>query len=135
MEIKLLAADDAQGLRHFAYGLSWLLPLIFMGLLPWWFDYPWSYYPLWVPAILLPLAWLRPLWLHPFYRGWMLIFGTLAKLNTMILLAIVFVFIITPMGFVARRLGKLHYGKSQGDESNWQKPSHKPSASHLKEPF
>ncbi len=145
MDIKLLAAEDAKGLRHFAYGLSWVLPLIFMGLLPWWFEYQWSYYPLLVPIILLPLAWLRPLWLYPFYRIWMLVFGTLAKLNTLLLLAIVFVLIITPMGFVARRLGKLHYnhnqigniqiGNKQAVQSNWQTPNYPPSQSHLKEPF
>ena len=74
MEPKLLVSTDSAGLRQFAVSLSWALPLLLMGLLPWWFDYAWSYYPLLIPATLLPLAWLKPHWLHPFYRLWMLVF-------------------------------------------------------------
>ena len=145
MKVNWIPCPDTQGLRQFAISLSWALPLLLMGLLPWWFDYAWSYYPLVIPAILLPLAWLKPQWLQPFYRVWMLVFGFLGKINTMILLTLVFVLLITPLGFAARHLGKLHYrkrgvGHGSGDsksspQSNWQAPSHLPQVHNLKEPF
>lgn len=154
MEPKLLVSTDSAGLRQFAVSLSWALPLILMGLLPWWFDYAWSYYPLLIPATLLPLAWLKPHWLHPFYRLWMLVFGTLGKINTVILLTLVFVLLITPLGFAARNLGKLHYRRNnfrphRADSdtteqssataelktSNWQAPTQLPQVHNLKEPF
>lgn len=154
MEPKLLVSTDSAGLRQFAVSLSWALPLILMGLLPWWFDYAWSYYPLLIPATLLPLAWLKPHWLHPFYRLWMLVFGFLGKINTVILLTLVFVLLITPLGIAARNLGKLHYRRNkfhtrstdsdtteQSSEtaelktSNWQSPTQLPQVHNLKEPF
>jgi hypothetical protein len=164
MEPKLLASTDTKGLRQFAISLSWALPLLLMGLLPWWFDYAWSYYPLLIPATLLPLALVKPSWLHPFYRLWMLVFGFLGKINTVILLALVFVLVITPLGIVVRNLGKLHYrrnsfhrqslshnskyqssnGKDTANQSsenaalttsNWQAPTQLPQVHNLKEPF
>jgi hypothetical protein len=154
MEPKLLASTDSAGLRQFALNLSWALPLLLMGLLPWWFGYAWSYYPLLIPALLLPLAWLKPHWLHPFYRLWMLVFGVLGKINTVILLTLVFVALITPLGFAARNLGKLHYRRNKFHPhsnartkanqrldnadlatSNWQAPSQLPQIHNLKEPF
>ncbi len=151
----LLTPTDTAGLRQFALSLSWALPLLLMGLLPWWFDYAWSYYPLLIPALLLPLAWLKPSALHPFYRLWMLVFGTLGKINTVILLSLVFVLVITPLGIVVRNLGKLHYRRRPRDyrsatpsnehstnsspatltDSNWQPPSQLPQVHNLKEPF
>ncbi len=159
MKVNWIPCPDTQGLRQFAISLSWALPLLLMGLLPWWFDYAWSYYPLVIPAILLPLAWLKPHWLQPFYRVWMLVFGFLGKINTMILLTLVFVLIITPLGIVVRNLGKLHYRRnsvhrhsfshnstnnnamnpsSENAElttSNWQAPTQLPQVHNLKEPF
>lgn len=154
MEPKLLVSADTKGLRQFAVSLSWGLPLLLMGLLPWWFDYAWSYYPLLIPAILLPLALVKPSWLQPFYRMWMLVFGLLGKINTVILLTLVFVVLITPLGFAARNLGKLHYRRNkfrtrcndsdtaeQSSEaaelttSNWQAPTQLPQVHNLKEPF
>jgi len=53
-----------------------------------------------VPALLLPRS------LAYVYRVWMAASGVLGWLNTRVILSVIFYAVVTPMGFVMRRLGR-----------------------------
>lgn len=136
LKAKLLKPDDHAGLRRFGISIGLALPMIFMALLPWLFNYPMPLWPVLIPLWLLPLAMVTPGLLYYPYRLWMAVFGVVGIINTYLILSLVFVLLITPMGLVLRLLGKLQYQKrrSCSDHSNWQN-STVPQAKNLEEPF
>ena len=136
LKAKRLKPTDHAGLRRFGISIGLALPLIFMVLLPWLFDYRIPLWPVLIPLWLLPLAAVAPGLLYYPYRLWMAVFGVLGILNTYLILSLVFVFLITPMGLVLRLLGKLQYQKrkSFSDHSNWQQSS-APEPKNLEETF
>ena len=102
-EIKKL---DKKGLRDFGllvggliavlFGLA--VPLLRRGSIPWW---PWA-----IGAVLIVLALTAPKLLNPIYHGWMWFGLTLNKIETPIVLGIVFYLIIWPMGAIKKIFGE-----------------------------
>lgn len=93
-------------LRKFGLLMGVIIALLFGLLLPWAFAYAW---PLW-PWIVTGIFWLwslaHPASLFSVYRVW-LIFGQVAgRVNTRIILGIVFYLVFLPVGFSMRLLGK-----------------------------
>ncbi len=102
-EIKKL---DKKGLRDFGLLIGALMPLLF-GLavpllrrhsIPWW---PWA-----IGAVLIVLALVAPKSLNPIYHGWMWFGLTLNKIETPIVLGIVFYLIVWPMGAIKKIFGE-----------------------------
>jgi len=102
-EIKKL---DKKGLRDFGLLIGALMPLLF-GLavpllrrhsIPWW---PWA-----IGAVLIVLALAAPKLLNPIYHGWMRFGLTLNKIETPIVLGIVFYLIVWPMGVLKKIFGE-----------------------------
>jgi hypothetical protein len=104
-----LAANRHTELRSFALALALFLTVVFWGLLPWWrgVDRSWS-----VPAAasavaLLGLLWPRGVW--PVYALLRPVLNALSTLNTWLLLGSVYFSLITPLGWVLRKLKRLQY--------------------------
>ena len=72
-----------------------------------------------VPALLVPRV------LGPVERGWMRLAAVLGAVNTRILLTLVYVAVVTPIGWL-RRLGgdPLHRRLGEGVASHWIKREH-----------
>jgi Saxitoxin biosynthesis operon protein SxtJ len=64
----------------------------------------------WLPAImggvLAALAFLRPVWLEPFNRGWMKVGLALGFVMTPVVMGLIFVLTIIPVGLILRFTGK-----------------------------
>ena len=81
------------------FGVIGLWPLVFRSQDP----REWALYlavALILPALVIPLVLKWP------YRCWMAIGYVLGWVNTRILMGVVFVLIVTPMGFIRRNLGQ-----------------------------
>ncbi len=96
---------DRRGLRQFGLTTGAAVVFIFGGMIPWLFDFPWPAWPWAIAGVFWVLALIEPLWLRPIYRAWMR-FGQLAgRVMTPLVLGIVFFLMITPFGWLRRRLG------------------------------
>ena len=103
MEIEHL---DAAGLRKFGITTGLIVVILFGFLLPWLFSANWPFWPWYIAVPLWVLALVYPPALNPVYRGWMR-FGLIAGwVNSRIILAVLFYFIVFPMGLVMKVLGK-----------------------------
>lgn len=124
-------------LREFAYTMAAAFVIIFCLLLPWLFSHPIPYWPLAVAAILLLQAWTYPKSLIPVQQGWMRIGAILGWINTRIILGLVFFALITPIGWVQRKRGKLHYKTGfEPDAATYKIPrNQRLTAENLENPF
>lgn len=83
-----------------------------------------------LPALIVPtsLSWV--------YKRWMALGHIMGWINTRIILGFVFYFIVTPMGFVRRLLGKDPMGKQIRPDMNTYRIIRKPRpAAHLKRQY
>ena len=112
---------DLGELRRFALVFAVFLPVAFMGIVPWLFSYGVPWWPAAASATLLLLRWLRPTWLAPVYRGWMRVAHVIGRVNTFLILSLLFFVVLTPFGAVLRLLGKLQYRRriAPGQDSLW----------------
>lgn len=97
---------DLKALRHFGLLMAAMLCALFGLLLPWLFGLRFPQWPWYAGAGFLSLALLWPRALAPVYRGWMRFGMIMNWINTRLLLGITFFAIITPMGLVARMMGR-----------------------------
>ncbi|MBU2707789.1 hypothetical protein KCM76_17480 [Zooshikella marina] len=98
---------DRKQVNSFFVIFGVMVILIFGLLLPWIFEYE---IPLW-PFIIAGTSFLLLLASFDFknklFDGWMKFAGVLGKVNTFLILALLFFIVITPFGFVLRKLKKL----------------------------
>ena len=99
---------SSKGLRQFGLILGAILMLLLGVLLPW--MQKWSSCPnlQWIGAGLVVLAWalIAPDSMRGLYIGWMRVVMVIGNAVNVIILAIVFFIIITPMSVVMRMMGK-----------------------------
>ncbi|MEG4585061.1 SxtJ family membrane protein [Microcoleus sp. MOSTC5] len=105
-EIKKL---DKKGLRDFGLLIGGLIAVLF-GLIPLLRRHSIPWLPFWLPwaigAVLIVLALVAPKSLNPIYHGWMRFGLILHKIQTPIVLGIVFYLIIWPMGVIKNIFGE-----------------------------
>lgn len=97
---------DKPTLRSFGLLFGGILIVLFGLLLPWLFDRAlprWPFY-IGVPVALLALVW--PLALTPLFKVWMKFGLVMGKINTFIILNLLFFVILTPIGWLMRLAGK-----------------------------
>lgn len=112
---------DLAELRRFALVFAVFLPVAFMGVVPWLFDLGIPWWPAAASATLLLLRWVRPQALAPVYSGWMRVAHVIGRVNTFLILSVLFFVVLTPFGAVLRLLGKLQYRRrvAPGTNSLW----------------
>jgi len=129
---------DAKGLRQFGLILAGVLVFIPGVLLPWikgWQMLP-NYY--WVIAGLAVLIWalLAPVSIRGFYRRWMRVAMLVGHVLNIVVLALVFFLVITPMGLVMRMLGKDPMQRRlQKDLPSYRVESRVRDRNHFERPF
>lgn len=87
-------------------------------------------------AILGLLAWLAPAILAPFAQGWLWFGHQLGRINSFILLTLVFFLIITPLALIFRtaRRDPLEL-RPPNRKSFWHRHEHKPSPDSFRNQF
>jgi hypothetical protein len=121
--MRLKLRDDPREWQKFTAAMAVLLALIAVGL---WKRQIISPTALRLAVIALGLALLlcliRPQWYRPFYRAGMTLFGAVGHGVSLILLAVVFLCVLTPLGLLARLLGKhlLLVKKNPAATTYWQ---------------
>lgn len=98
--------QDRRILRNFGLLMGGVFAGVFGLLLPWWRDHPTSWWPWVLGAVFAVPALMWPAGLGPVYRLWMRFGHVLGWINTRIILAVVFYFLIAPIGVLYRLLAK-----------------------------
>jgi hypothetical protein len=109
IDMRVLQSSDRRDLRGFGLGLAILVVLVFWGLLPWMRELPRPAWPLLAGGVLAVAALAWPPAIYPVYRFLLPVARVLGVVNTWLLLGAVFFGMLTPVGWVLRRLGRLQY--------------------------
>lgn len=97
---------DRSELRKFGIGLAVLISVLFGLLLPWLFDFSWPWWPWVAGAVVLFISFLAPGALLPVQRGLLKVAEPLGRINSVILLSMVYFLLVCPMGFIMKLVGK-----------------------------
>ncbi len=127
---------DRKGLRDFAIVTGGMLALIFGLFLPWIFERSYPYWPWIVWAVLGGWGLIAPESLRPVYKAWMKFALLLGKVNTPLVLGIVFFLIFFPVAMVFRILRKDPMNRKFDKHSpSYRVPSNEISQDNLEKPF
>ncbi|NJK68929.1 MAG: sxtJ [Microcoleus sp. CSU_2_2] len=102
-EIKKL---DKKGLRDFGLLIGGLIAVLFGLVVPLLHRHSIPGWPWAICGVLVVLALVAPKSLNPIYHGWMRLGIILHKIQTPIILGIVFYLIVGPMGLIKRWFGE-----------------------------
>ena len=137
MHLVIIDKQDIAALRKFAVTMALAFPVIFMAFLPWLLGFGVPVWPLAVSAGLMLLWAVYPKGIYYPQWCWAWIGFVLGWINTRVLLGLVFYFLIFPMGWAARKLGKLNYRRASDSqtESGWVQRERKIEKQSLERPF
>ena len=125
-----------QHLQIFGLTAGIFISLVIGVLIPWVFHTPRPIWPLSISLLLLLPALFRPQILTPVYRIWLTLSNALNQFNTTLLLALVFLLLITPMGWIMRLFGNdPMQRKIQKKRSSYRTPSTVRNSDHMEKPF
>jgi hypothetical protein len=96
---------DSNGLRKFGLIMAGVIAVLFGLVLPWLYGLSSPSWTWIIVAVLAAWSLILPSGLRVVYRYWMRVALVLGKVNTLLLLSIVFLFIIAPAGVVMRLFG------------------------------
>jgi len=134
--VKQLTSRDTRELRSFGLGLAVLLVAVFWVLLPWLGERPRPVWPLATAAVVAAGALAWPPAILPVYRLLLPFARLLGLVNTWLLLGAVFFGILTPVGWVLRRLGWLQYvDRPDAEARSYRIEVDRDRPVHLEEPF
>jgi hypothetical protein len=134
--VKVLTRHDTRELRAFGLGLAMLLVLVFFGLLPWLGDRPRPAWPVLASALIAVAALGWPPALLPIYRLLRPVARVLGTINTWLLLGTLYFGMLTPVGWILRRLGRLQYtDRPDASAGTYRVDATRRRPLDLKEPF
>lgn len=127
---------NSTSLRKFAFTSAGFLAFGFGLVMPWLNGYTLPLWPWIIATVLILFGLLQPASLHPVYRGWMKVTLALGKVNTYLMLTVVFFFVVIPAGIVMRLVGyDPMERKFPAPARSCRKPSVAPSPNHMEKPF
>lgn len=127
---------DSNGLRKFGLTMACFIAGMFGLMLPWIYGHSSPSWP-WIIAVALTLwSLILPASLRLVYRSWMRVALVFGKVNSYLLLSLVFLFIITPVGLTMRLFG---YDPLQlkfvTHVRSYRKLGGVPSRDHMEKPY
>lgn len=127
---------DAAGLRRFALVTAGLLVGLFGIALPLLQHRALPFWP-WIIAILLLLGGVfLPERLRLVYRGWMMLAMVLGKINSTVLLSILYILLICPVGMLMRLLGTDPLQRKRLPQVlSYRNPSVTPQRNQMEKPY
>lgn len=123
-------------LRNFGLSTGGIFVVLFGLVVPYLADHAWPLWP-WVIAIMLwTVAIIKPKALKKVYTVWMKIGETLGRINTFILLTIIYTILFAPVGLITRLLKRdpLAY-QYQPNLKTYRINVQPRDASHMERPF
>ena len=127
---------EKQGLRKFGLVTGAIFGTIFGILLPWIKDHGFVLWPWIVVSVLWTLALIAPLALNPVYNGWMRVGNIVGRINTSLILLIIFYVIIFPVGIFMRIFGRDPLSrKLDKNILSYRVSSHRHSKYRMEKPF
>lgn len=124
-ELRRSALTLAGGIAG-VFGL--ILPLLFHRSLPAW---PWM-----LATVLVASALLCPERLRPIFRWWMAFAHVLGRVNSVVLLSVVFIAVVSPIGMILRLFGYDPLcGKRSDSVSSYRKSSAVPCREQMEKPY
>ncbi len=123
-------------LRKFGLTIGGIIGLLFGLLIPWALRRPFPLWPRVVASILVPWALAAPASLRLVYRGWMKFGSVLNRITTPVILGIIYLIVITPIGFIMRIQGKDPMARKLDKEAqSYRVPSRKIINKNMERPF
>lgn len=127
---------DAKGLRRFAFAAAGLVAAVFGFALPWVYGYARPSWPMITASALTVWGLLHPGSLRYLYHGWMKLSLFLGRVNSYMLLTIVFYLVIVPAGMVMRLAGHDPMRRRIGTSArSYRKESDLLSPNHMEKPY
>lgn len=128
---------DAKKLREFGLLTGLVFVLIFGLFFPWLKSASYPLWP-WILALLLGIpALLKPEVLAPVYQVWMKLGHALGWLNSRIILGFIFYFLVTPMSFFMKKMGKnfLEQHAQKRDSNSYKLVIKRREGKHMEDPY
>lgn len=97
---------DPKGLREFGLVTGAIVAGLFGLFFPWLLEVDYPLWPWWVAGVLVIWALLAPGSLRTVYRLWMRFGLLLNRITTPLIMGFVFFFVVTPIAFIMRILGR-----------------------------
>jgi hypothetical protein len=132
---KITKLDD-KGLRDFGLLIGGLIAFIFGLLIPLLRHHPIHWLPWLIGGVMVGLALVAPRFLNPIYHGWMSFGLIMHKIQTPLILGIVFYLIMLPMGMIKRLLGDDPMRrKLENEKATYRVPSKVRTKISMERPF
>jgi predicted membrane protein len=130
------ATPDKKMLRNFGLTSGVIVILLFGLLIPWLRDALWPQWPWILSAVLILTGLILPAALSPVFKVWMKFGHFMNRVNSTIILTVVFFLIFTPVGLIIRIMGRdvLHRELDQEVES-YRIASENPKIEKMERPF
>ena len=126
---------DRAGLRKFGLVTGAMFVLVFGLLLPWVFSLNFPRWPWWLAAAFALPALVWPPALAPVYRVWMRAAGAIGRLNSAIVLGLMFFVVLTPFGLLRRAFGRDPMQRRMGGVQSYREPSTVRNPKSLERPY
>lgn len=101
---KLLRPSSKREMRSFGLIMSVFIMLVFGMFLPWLIAWNTGIYPWLLSFTFAAIGLVWPILLTPVFNVWMAIGAVLAKINTLLILIIIYVVLFIPIGLILRLL-------------------------------
>jgi integral membrane sensor domain MASE1 len=99
-----IAPTDNKTLRNFGLTSAVIVALLFGLALPWLRGHGWPLWPWYLSGAMLLTGLIAPGALRPVYRVWMKFGQFMGRVNSTIILTMVFFIIFTPVGIIMRAI-------------------------------
>lgn len=130
------APTTPRDLRQFGLLMGAMIAAVFGLLLPWLFSARWPAWPWLASAVFVVLALAAPGSLRLVHRIWMRFASALGRVNTRILMGLLFCAVFVPAGLVRRFVARDPMGRKYAPElDSYRKRSGKPPADHMEKPY
>jgi len=127
---------DNTGLRNFAFILAAMIAGIFGIVLPWLFGLSFSLWPWGLAVMLAAWAIIAPAGLSPLYSVWMRLGLLMNRIVTPVVLGLVFLGILTPLGWIMRIFSKSSLGlRMDGGADSYRVESRERNRRDMEKPF
>jgi hypothetical protein len=126
---------DVKTLRSYGLLMGSIIIGLFGLLLPWLFARGHHWWPWIAGGLFISMALVAPRTLGPVHALWMRLGHVMGAINTRLVLLALFVFVVTPTGWVLRLLGRDPMRKKRGTEPSYRIASRARRPQDMERPF
>ena len=102
MKKKIISSKD---LKEFGITIALGFPIIFGFIVPKITGHDFREWTIWIGLLFLSLSLFNPKLLNPFYKFWMSLGHFLGRINSILILALIFLFVLQPISIIMKIFG------------------------------